>query len=472
MTAKEKDRLCGCLAIVACLLLSSVSNALAEPFRVLHNFTGAEGGHPQESLLLSGGMLYGTAWSGGSGAGVIYGLGTNGVGYTNVHAFTATSGGSDTFGDSQGTNSDGAQPLALLLAGDTLYGTTGSGGAQASGTLFKVNTNGSNFTVLHTFTNGVDGFAGPDLVMAGNMLYGLCVSEQTNGVEDSIFVYAVDTNGNGFTQIGPAWMDSFVGALALCGDTLCVAVNNEDSQPYYPATLYSFKTNGTDFRTVLALDPIANGSDISAPFMVANDLLYGTAAFGGAGGGGTVYAVDGSGTNFQLLHAFAPGDGDTNGDGASPMGQLALSGDALYGAARGGGGPANNGTIYSVRTNSGSYKTLHLFSSPLSNPAFGNCGGGYPWSQVVVANGELYGTCFYGGPSGYGTIFALNVSTNPIPLQVQLQGGALVLTWASAAFTLEAAPLATGVYTNVPNAFSPFTNSPGGAQMFFRLVAN
>ena len=472
MTSKEKDRLFRCLANVSCLVLFTVRVGLAEPFKVLHNFTGVEGGHPQQSLLLSGNMLYGTAWSGGSGTGVIYAIGTNGTGYTNVYAFSATSGGSDTFGDSYGTNGDGAQPLALLLSGDTLYGTTDSGGAQASGTLFKVSTNGSHFTVLHTFTNGVDGYGGPDLVMAGGMLYGLCVLQQPNGVEDSIFVYAADTNGNGFTQIGPTWTDSYWGALALCGDTLYVAANNEDGQPYYPATIYSFKTNGTDLKTVLALDPFANGSDISAPFTVANKLLYGTAAFGGTGGGGTAYALDGAGTNFQLLHAFAPGNGDTNSDGAFPMGPLALSGNVLYGAARGGGGSFDEGTIYSVGTNSESYKTLHIFSSPFSNPTFSNCGGGYPWSQVVVADGELYGTYFYGGPSGYGTVFALNVSTNPIPLNLQLQGNGVVLTWVSAAFTLQSAPGASGTFTNVPNAFSPYTNSLTGSQMFFRLVAN
>ena len=53
-------------------------------------------------------------------------------------------------------NTEGAFPVGgLILAGDTLYGTAEWGGCFGGGTLIKVNTNGSGFTVLHNF-------AGPD----------------------------------------------------------------------------------------------------------------------------------------------------------------------------------------------------------------------------------------------------------------------------------------------------------------------
>jgi uncharacterized repeat protein (TIGR03803 family) len=54
-------------------------------------------------------------------------------------------------------NSDGAHPTAeLILSGNTLYGTAGQGGSSACGTVFSVNTNGTGFTTLYTFT-GNDG---------------------------------------------------------------------------------------------------------------------------------------------------------------------------------------------------------------------------------------------------------------------------------------------------------------------------
>src|SRR5579859_5595410 len=56
------------------------------------------------------------------------------------------------------TYSDGANPAAGLIQGTDggLYGTTYQGGAGGSGTVFKVNTDGTNFTLLHSFS-GSDG---------------------------------------------------------------------------------------------------------------------------------------------------------------------------------------------------------------------------------------------------------------------------------------------------------------------------
>src|SRR5438445_10180522 len=59
-----------------------------------------------------------------------------------------------TFGGSTGqfTNSDGTGPSApVLLVSNTLYGTTTGGGTYGYGTVFRVNTNGTAFTNLHSF---------------------------------------------------------------------------------------------------------------------------------------------------------------------------------------------------------------------------------------------------------------------------------------------------------------------------------
>jgi uncharacterized repeat protein (TIGR03803 family) len=60
----------------------------------------------------------------------------------------------------------------LNLSGNTLYGTTATGGARGFGTVFAVATNGSGFTSLHSFdaVNGACPVA--EVLVSSNTLYG------------------------------------------------------------------------------------------------------------------------------------------------------------------------------------------------------------------------------------------------------------------------------------------------------------
>src|SRR5207248_2234199 len=117
----------------------------------------SDGANPNAGLIISGSTLYGTVAAGGSfGHGTVFAVDTNGAGFTILHSFTGSS--------------DGANPWAgLILSGNTLFGTAYSGGSSGHGTVFKVNTDGSGFTTLHSFTYGSDG-AGPigGLILTNN----------------------------------------------------------------------------------------------------------------------------------------------------------------------------------------------------------------------------------------------------------------------------------------------------------------
>ncbi len=76
----------------------------------------------------------------------------------------------------------------------------------------------------------------------------------------------------------------------------------------------------------------------------------------------------------------------------------------------------------------------------------------------------------YNQPLKHGFL-AVPTTPQPIPLEMQRVGNQLVFTWYSQAFTLQRAPEISGVFTNIPGATSPWTNSLGGEQLFFRLVA-
>jgi hypothetical protein len=67
---------------------------------------------------------------------------------------------------------------------------------------------------------------------------------------------------------------------------------------------------------------------------------------------------------------------------------------------------------------------------------------------------------------------ALPGTINPIPLDFQREGNKLILTWFDPAFALQSAPSVVGVFTNVPGANSPYTNSLTAPARFFRLKNN
>jgi uncharacterized repeat protein (TIGR03803 family) len=65
-------------------------------------------------------------------------------------------------------------PYKEQLSGGALYGTTPSGGSHGVGTLFKINTDGTDFAVVTTFGESFTLGAGPQgwLLLSGNALYG------------------------------------------------------------------------------------------------------------------------------------------------------------------------------------------------------------------------------------------------------------------------------------------------------------
>ena len=221
-------------------------------FSNLYSFTGgSDGASPVAGLILSGSTLYGTASGGGSsGSGTVFALDTDSSGFTNLYSFTGTS----TNASGVSTNSDGASPVAgLTISGNTLYGTASGGGSSGNGTVFKVHTDGTRFTVLHTFTgtpcgtniDGANTYAG--LILSGNTLYG---TAPIGGSSGNGTVFAVNTDSTGFTTLY-----SFTAA--------------SDSLPYG-------NTDGTVPKGGLVL---------------SGNTLYGTASGGGTNGMGTVFSI-------------------------------------------------------------------------------------------------------------------------------------------------------------------------------------
>ncbi len=366
----------------------------------------------------------------------------------------------------------------LLLSGNTLYGTTPQGGTQGGGTVFKINTDGANYSILANFsgappTNGVSPQAG--VILSGNTLYGTAMgggNSESGTVSASGTVFKVNTDGSNFAPVYTFTNGNDgaqpMGGLILSGSTLYGTTYGGLS--LRKGSVFKVNTDGTQFVTLHAFNG-NDGVNPEAGLILSGNALYGTTVDGGSSGNGTVFAVNTDGSGFTNLHNFtAYSVPFTNSDGAYPIAGLILSGNALYGTAAT-GGSSGNGTVFTVNTDGTGFTTLYNFAGA---PSYGTD----PPSALILSGNTLYGTAHeFSVTGGSGFLFALTLASSapvPIPLNLQLDGEFVVLSWQdpALAFSLQSAPNVTGVFTNIPAATSPYTNAITGAQQFFRLMAN
>jgi uncharacterized repeat protein (TIGR03803 family) len=467
------------LGLMLGALLLPVFTIGAQTFTTLHIFSGGNDGRfPSCSLVLSGNTLYGTASSGGSsGNGTVFAVNTNGTGFRNLHSFTATD-------PNTGINNDGADPSGrLILSGNTLYGTAETGGSFGSGTVFAVKTNGTGFTTLYTFTafdpntsTNSDGFWPlGGLVLSGNTLYGTTYGGGSSGGGT---VFKINTSGTGFTNL-----HSFTGSdgavpveLILSGNTLYGTAEQGGSSG--AGTVFAIHTDGTGFTnlhsfTALSVPYTGTNSDGATPkgVTLSGNTLYGAADLGGSSGNGTLFALNTDGTGFTNLHNF-----NGSSDGVNPAAGLILSGSTLYGEAFN-GGTYGNGTVFAVNTDGTGFTKLHSFTS--------GSAGAHPIGGLILSGNTLFGTAFGGYNSGgdfsgNGTVFSITLPQPP-QLRIIRSAGNVILSWptnaAGLTFTLQSTTnlVSPAGWTTVSPASVVFngqnavTNPISGTQQFYRL---
>jgi uncharacterized repeat protein (TIGR03803 family) len=348
-------------ALIAGLGLILAGRVTAQNFTNLHDFTGFDGAEPAAGLVLSGDTLYGTAQLGGSwGYGTVFKMNTAGTDFTNLHDFTVTS----TNLSGVDTNSDGTYPNGLILLGNTLYGTASGGGSAGSGTVFAVNPNGTGFTNLHTFT-----------------------------AASGAYPHLTNTDG-----VAPA------GGLVLSGSLLYGTTQFGGSAGN--GTVFAVNPNGTGFTNLYSFTATSSrypntnsdGANPQAGLLLSGSTLYGTASQGGSSGSGTVFKLNTDGTGFTNLHSL------NYNEGYSPQSGLILSGNRLYGTAVQGGSSDYYGTVFAVNTDGTGFATLHNFAGYPSD-------GANPRGDLLLLGSTLYGTAGYGGSSRDGTVFAVNTDS-------------------------------------------------------------
>jgi uncharacterized repeat protein (TIGR03803 family) len=379
-------------------------------FSVLHgSLTGA---YPAGGLVQdSSGFLYGTASGGGAmGGGTVFKIDPSGTIPTeSLHVFVGT--------DGQGPRS----PLLLLPDGDLYGSTSGNGGA-----LFKLGTGGNDFSLMHEFS-GVDGYEPIGRLVPGDdgALYGATYS---CGGGDCGSVFRIDTDGSDFGTIrhfdgtdgqNPSGLmqgsDGF-----LYGATLTGAGSG--------STVFRMTTAGGDFTVLRELTPEEGAGIMGSLIEAADGYLYGATRSGGPSGNcrnsligcGALFKMEKTGANFSQIHAF-------NGvDGALPSGGLLQASDGfLYGLTEATGCDAVSGTLYRIATDGSGFAVLHRFiGMDGSGRADTRFWDPPPVSELLEgADGALYGVTFGGGSLAGGVVFRLDLATTCATNEIQPDSG-------------------------------------------------
>ena len=359
---------------------------------------------------------------------------------------------------------DGANPNALTLGTDgNFYGTTYMfcDYGPLWGTVFKMTTSGT-LTTLFSFINysngaspnaltlGTDGNFYGTTDSGGNSDYGTVFKMTPNGTLTTLFSFDEVNNGGNFTISDGANPNGLT--LGTDGNFYGTTQQGGGTDGLY-GTVFKVTTNGT--LTTLCL--FSGGSDAGFPqaalTLGTDGSFYGTTYFCGSYDYGTVFRVTTNGMLTSLVSFNY-----TNG--ANPNAALTLGTDGNFYGTTGSGGSYDYGTVFKM-TPTGTLTTLVSFN--YTNGASPNA------ALTLGPDGNFYGTTWYGGSNYYGTVFRLVLPTAPILLNIQLNGSNAVLTWNDPKMQLQASPLLCGLYTNVPNASSPYTTPITGAANFFRL---
>lgn len=300
-------------------------------FLVIHNFDPGSGdGAAPVSGLLAGadGMLYGTCSKGGTtNLGTVFRISADGTVYGVIHSFLGQTNGGD--GSSPGAS------LTQGLDGD-VYGTTQAGGNNNLGTLFKLNTDGSIYSILHHFSGSPnDGRVplgnvaqGPDGLLYGTTEYG--------GANNVGTIFRVDTNGNNY------------------------------------AVLRSFSTAAGGYEPLGGLTLGTDGA------------VYGCTRYGGPNDSGVAFRLSVTDNSYTELHEFL----GVAGDGAQPFAPIMQASDGGWYGSTYYGGDRSAGILFRIFSGNAPV-TITAISSTSTDVTLNFVGGAAGQAYEIQASSSL-----------------------------------------------------------------------------------
>lgn len=298
-------------------------------FKTIYSFNRESGSTPYGSLSYDGEYFYGATYYGGSGdLGTIFRIGIDGSGYKTLYEFKSIL-------------SDGAHPLGSLLLSDSVfYGTTQRGGIENRGAAFKINIDGTGFSLLHSFQLDSSGpLVNSSLIELNNRLFGIA----------RYSIFSMKKDGSDFRihkYFGIFSEETFISysSLSCSGKTLYGTCMFYDS--VYTDKIFRFNTDENEFGIIHTFKvDSSEGFEPTQYLSAIRSKLFGLTHSGGKYNRGTIYCINTNGTNFRLIHSFV--NDSTDGQCPYPLGGLVNTNSEIIGATVG-GGEFGDGTIFSL----------------------------------------------------------------------------------------------------------------------------
>lgn len=268
-------------------------------FDVLYHFDLCDGANPFSGLTEgSKGMLYGMTTDGGNnGFGTIFTLAPDGTAFRVLWHFSSE---------------DGARPEGALIRGDdgAFYGMTSEGGRFGMGTMFRFTGDGNDLSILHHFSWDDGAYPyGSILQNCDGLLYGVTHCGGKNSVGT---VFRIRRNGSDFKVLhhfdpengGHPYSDLIEG----CDGVLYGTTN--DGGKHKSGTVFSIGTDGKGFKVLHHLNYAMDGSNPESGLREDNGVLYGTTSYGGKYWGGTIFSIRTDGSDFRIMRQLNPDEGN------------------------------------------------------------------------------------------------------------------------------------------------------------------